>query len=112
MLQAIPEADREADDWDRLSMFLATVEDIELLDLGVTPETLLWRLFHEDAVRVHAPEPLDFHCGCDGGRIAQILRAYSEAERQGLADDDGVIRARCEFCGATHAVEATALMTS
>jgi molecular chaperone Hsp33 len=92
-------------------MFLGTVEDIELLDHTVTPETLLWRLFHEDAVRVHAPEKLDFHCGCDGARIARILRAYSETEREGLADDDGVIRARCEFCGATHAVEAKALLT-
>jgi molecular chaperone Hsp33 len=111
MLQAIPEASREADDWERLSLFLTTVEDIELLDLGVTPETLLWRLFHEDAVRVHAPEPLAFHCGCDAGRIARILRAYSEAEREGLADDDGIIRARCEFCGATHAIVAKALLT-
>jgi molecular chaperone Hsp33 len=112
MLQAVPEASREADDWERLTLFLATVEDIELLDLTVTPETLLWRLFHEDAVRVHAPEPLDFHCGCDGARIARILRAYPEAEREGLADDDGVIRARCEFCGATHSIEASSLLAS
>jgi molecular chaperone Hsp33 len=112
MLQAIPDAARAEDDWERLSMFLATVEDIELLDLAVTPETLLWRLFHEDKVRVHSPEPLDFHCACDGDRIARILRAYSEAEREGLADDDGVIRARCEFCGATHSIAAKALLVS
>lgn len=112
MLQAIPEASREADDWERLSMFVGTVEDIELLDLTVPPETLLWRLFHEHAVRVHAPERLDFHCGCDSARIARILRAYSEAEREGLADADGIIRARCEFCGATHAIEVTALTRS
>jgi molecular chaperone Hsp33 len=112
MLQAIPEATREADDWERLSLFVATVEDIELLDVDLTPETLLWRLFHEDAVRVHAYEPLGFHCGCDGGRIARILRAYSKAEREGLADGDGIIRARCEFCGATHAIDGNALLTT
>jgi molecular chaperone Hsp33 len=106
MLQAIPEQERDEDDWNRLSMFLQTVEDIELLDTTLAPEELLWRLFHEDAVRVHTPESLDFRCGCDSDRIARILRAYSEADREGLADPDGVIRARCEFCGALHAIGA------
>jgi molecular chaperone Hsp33 len=104
MLQAIPEREREEDDWNRLSMFLETVEDIELLDTSLSAEELLWRLFHEDAVRVHAPERLDFHCGCDGARIAQVLRAYPAPELEGLADADGLIRARCEFCGTVHAV--------
>jgi molecular chaperone Hsp33 len=110
MLQAIPEQSRDEDDWNRLAMFLETVEDIELLDTSLPAEELLWRLFHEDAVRVHVPEQLGFHCGCDGDRIAQVLRAYSEADRKGLADDDGVIRARCEFCGAVHAVGAQTLV--
>jgi len=106
MLQAIPEQERDEDDWNRLSMFLQTVEDIELLDTGLAPEDLLWRLFHEDAVRVHASERLDFYCGCNTERIARVLRAYDEGDRRGLADADGSIRARCEFCGALHAIGA------
>lgn len=102
MLQAIPDAARDDDDWTRFSLFLETVEDIELLDTGLPAEDLLWRLFHEDAVRVHAPERLEFHCGCDGARIARILGAYSEDDRRGLEDPDGMIRARCEFCGTVH----------
>lgn len=106
MLQAIPDKERDADDWERLSLFLRSVEDIELLDTDLTAEQLLWRLFHQDQVRVHAPEPIVFHCGCDGERIARILAAYSPQDREGLADGDGVIRARCEFCGAVHAIPA------
>ena len=109
MLQAIPEQAREDDDWNRLSMFLETVEDLEMLDPSLPAEELLWRLFHEDAVRVHTPEQLEFRCGCDGSRIARILRAYPEADREGLADADGIIRARCEFCGAVHAIGAREL---
>ena len=104
MLQAIPEQNRSEDDWNRLSMFLGTIADMELLDTDLAAEDLLWRLFHEDDVRVHAPEPLDFHCGCDGARIARILRSYSDRDRRGLADPDGIIRARCEFCGTIHAI--------
>jgi len=104
MLQAIPDASRDEDDWNRLSLFLETVEDIELLDTALPAEDLLWRLFHEDSVRVHTPERLAFHCGCDGTRIAGILRAYTDEERRALADADGIVRARCEFCGIVHAI--------
>jgi molecular chaperone Hsp33 len=33
-----------------------------------------------------------------------VLRSYAPSDRAGLADPDGVIRARCEFCGAVHAL--------
>lgn len=112
MLQAIPQANRDEDDWERLSMFLKSVEDIELLDTSLAAEQLLWRLFHEDEVRVHNPEALVFHCGCDGSRIARILGAYSAAEREELADPDGIIRARCEFCGTVHPIGAGELSAS
>ncbi|HTW36351.1 MAG TPA: Hsp33 family molecular chaperone HslO [Rhizomicrobium sp.] len=104
MLQATPEGTVDVDDWERLSLFLATLEDFELVDVGLAAETLLWRLFHEDEVRVHPAEPMRFRCGCETARIASVLRAYADSERAGLADADGIIRAKCEFCGAVHEI--------
>jgi molecular chaperone Hsp33 len=116
MLQMTPnEATRESedgqlsDDWERLSLILGTVEDLELVDTALAPETLLWRLFHQDEVRVHPPEPVAFRCDCDTGRITGILKSYSAEDRAGLADTDGIIRARCEFCGKTHEIGPEAL---
>jgi molecular chaperone Hsp33 len=105
MLQVTPDAQRSDDDWDRLSMFLKTVEAIELVDTSLPAETLLWRLFHEDETRVLPAEPITFRCDCDGERIASILKSYSDEDREGLADPDGVIRARCEFCGTVHEID-------
>ena len=109
MLQMTPETakqgqETQSDDWDRLSLLLKTVEDIELVDTSLSPETLLWRLFHEDEVRVAPPERVTFRCDCDTSRITQILKRYTPQEREGLADPDGVIRARCEFCGKSHEI--------
>lgn len=104
MLQATPAGTVDVDDWERLSLFLATLEDFELVDVGLPAETLLWRLFHEDEVRVHTAEPIQFRCSCETARIASVLRAYSESEREGLADPDGIIRAKCEFCGTVHEI--------
>jgi molecular chaperone Hsp33 len=109
MLQMTPEAakhgaESRSDDWERLSLLLKTVEDLELVDTSLAPETLLWRLFHEDEVRVQPPEPVIFRCDCDAARITMVLKSYGPEDRAGLADPDGIIRARCEFCGKTHEI--------
>jgi len=104
MLQATPGVPRPADDWERLTTLAATVEDIELLDTALAAETLLWRLFSQEEVRVQPAEEIAFRCDCDGKRIAAVLKSYSEEERAGLADPDGIIRAKCEFCGAVHEI--------
>jgi molecular chaperone Hsp33 len=109
MLQATPGAKRSDDDWERLVMHLRTTEDLELLDTSLPGEALLWRLFNEDEVRVLPAEPIAFRCDCDRERIAAVLRSYSAEDRAGLADEDGIIRARCEFCGTVHEVKADAV---
>jgi molecular chaperone Hsp33 len=112
MLQATPEGQGADDDWERLAMFLNSVEDIELLDTNLAAEQLLWRLFHEDETRVLPFVRTEFRCGCKPDRIAAVLRSYSAQQRDGLADPDGLIRARCEFCGAVHAIDPGSLETA
>ena len=81
------------------------MEDLELVDTQLAPETLLWRLFHEDEVRVQPPEPVAFRCDCDAARITQVLKGYAPEERAGLADPDRRSSApRCEFCGTAHEI--------
>lgn len=105
LLQTVPGETRgDEDDWQRLGYILDTLEDFELIDTGLSAEDLLWRLFNEDEIRVHPSEPVEFRCDCRTDRIASVLRAYSPEEREGLADEDGIIRAQCEFCGKEHDV--------
>ncbi|HXC56194.1 MAG TPA: Hsp33 family molecular chaperone HslO [Rhizomicrobium sp.] len=110
MLQATPEGFGADDDWERLSSFLTTVEDIELLDTQLPAEKLLWRLFHDDEARVLPYQPVEFRCSCDTSRISAVLKSYAPKERDGLADPDGLIRARCEFCGTVHAIDPRTLV--
>ncbi len=104
MLQATPDAPKLDDDFERLTSHLRTVEAVELVDDGVSAEQILWRLFHEDEVRVHTAERIAFRCECSMERIASVLKQYTAEERKTLADPDGVIRAKCEFCGKVHEI--------
>jgi molecular chaperone Hsp33 len=106
MVQAMPGANAEdvraSDDWRRVGLFLSTLQDIELLDTDITAESVLWRLFHEDEVRVHSSQSLHFECGCEPERIRSVLKSYPVEELRELPDPDGVIRTRCEFCGSVY----------
>src|SRR5262249_32934085 len=52
------------EDWNRARHLAATVEDHELLDPLLSPERLLYRLFHEEGVRVTRATPLVAACRC------------------------------------------------
>jgi molecular chaperone Hsp33 len=56
------------DAWDRTRMLAATVEDHELLDPLLAPERLLFRLFHEEGVRVYPAHPMAMRCRCSRDR--------------------------------------------
>ena len=89
------EEDREQ--WDRAAAFLATTQADELLDPGLSPEDLLYRLYHEDGVRVFDARPLRAACSCNAAKIAAVLSRYSAEDLADLADD-GRIKVSCDFC--------------
>ena len=59
---------------------------------------LLYRLFHEDGVRVFDPRPLAARCRCSAEKVSKVLAALPEAEVAGLIEDDGLVHVACEFC--------------
>ncbi len=91
-------ADDRSDDWVRAAALFSTVERHELVDPQVEAERLLYRLFHEDGVRVFERQPLSFGCRCSAERVASVLSQYPTVELMELTGDDGQIRATCEFC--------------
>jgi molecular chaperone Hsp33 len=91
-----------AEDWLRASTLFATVEPHELVDPQVAPERLLYRLYHEDGVRVFETQVLEFGCRCSADRVATVLQQYPDEEIKTLADADGQIRATCEFCSTVY----------
>jgi molecular chaperone Hsp33 len=88
------------DGWRRTQALAATVEDHELLDPTLSPERLLYRLFHEEEVRAFEATPLDAQCNCSRERVETMLNQFSAEELDSMAEND-VITVTCEFCN-TH----------
>ena len=106
MLQRQPEdelnAEQEAmeDAWRRALAFMSTVTSEDLLSPELSPNDLLYRLFHEDGVRVYRHQSLSFACRCSRGRAASILAALPAAEIDDLTVEGQVI-VTCQFCSSS-----------
>lgn len=92
----------EADKWVEARALLGTLTDAELADPDLSPERLLFRLYHETGVRVFEPIVMEERCTCSAERIeAMLAESFSDAEREDMAVD-GEIEVVCEFCSTAY----------
>jgi molecular chaperone Hsp33 len=94
-------ADEVEDGWRRTLAFMASSTPEELLDARLAPNDLLYRLFHEDGVRVFATAGLRPGCRCSRERVERVLRSLPEDELETFKVD-GRISVTCEFCSASY----------
>jgi molecular chaperone Hsp33 len=85
------------DDWRRTMVLLGSVKDEELLSTEIGAEDLLFRLFHEEGVRVYETHPLEKSCRCSAERVEGVLSTMSDEDIDEITVD-GKITMTCEFC--------------
>lgn len=96
--------DSAEEEWGRAVALLETTEDHELLDPLVAPETLLYRLFHEDGVRIFEAHDMERVCRCSMERSRGLLRSFPQEEFADMIEE-GLLRVRCEFCNTEYAFD-------
>lgn len=91
----------EDDAWIEGQSLINTVEDIELIDPDLSGERLLFRLFHEQGVRVFASLPMQAKCSCSRDAVAGMLSSFAPDDRAGMVKD-GKVEVTCEFCSSVY----------
>ena len=99
-LDILPSDDGD-DPWRRTMMLMATGTDAEMLDPDLAPRRYLYRLFHEEGLRVTPPRRLMRGCRCSEERILNVLHQFPQAELVDLSID-GAVEVTCEFCNALY----------
>jgi molecular chaperone Hsp33 len=104
MLQRVPPeggyrliADDVEDGWRRAMVLMSSATPVELVDPELSPRRLLFRLFHEEGVRVFRTQPVEARCRCSRERIGRILRSFPQVDIDELRQDP-VTTVTCEFC--------------
>ncbi len=100
-LQKMPGADqRDPDGWHRISQLASTVKNTELLELDA--ETLLLRLFHEEAesrgLRLYDAQTVVYHCPEDREKVRDMIRGIGRADAEAILAEHGEILIRDDIC--------------
>jgi molecular chaperone Hsp33 len=107
LVQHLPEGEEGRDrihtrldspEWEHVRILAETIKGHELTDSTLPLSDALWRLFHEDEVRVLAAIPLAKGCRCNFDYIRGVLGRFGAQERSEMVDEDGFISVDCEFC--------------
>ena len=103
MIQQLPGTQSSEEDWTRAQALFDTLQADELL--ATDAQTLLYRLFHEEGVRVLASQPLQFGCSCSRERVGAMLLSLGREEAFAAIQGE---RAEiiCEFCNQRYLFDA------
>lgn len=95
-------AGEDDDAWNRAQILATTIEAHEMLDPLLSPDHLLYRLFHEEGVRAYTARPIESYCRCSAERLASVLKTFKSVELVDMQEADGLVAVTCEFCNATY----------
>jgi molecular chaperone Hsp33 len=92
-------------DWEHVAVLAGTISHDELLDRGLSLESIAWRLFHEEEeVRVLPGAALSRGCRCSTAHYESIIARFPADEQEDMRGPDGVIAVDCAFCSRTFAL--------
>jgi molecular chaperone Hsp33 len=83
--------------WTAATTLAATLTDEELLDDSITPDRLLYRLFHTEGAVMDRARALSYGCRCSRARLADILEGFPVDDLDHMSIE-GTITMTCEFC--------------
>lgn len=110
LLQQLP-ADRLKDtdereaSWQHAVALADTLKAEELL--GLDNETVLHRLYHQEALRLFDPRALQFRCSCSRERSSRALISLGQADAEALVQEHGgSVEIDCQFCNERYLFDA------
>ncbi|TLU65814.1 Hsp33 family molecular chaperone HslO [Thalassotalea litorea] len=103
LLQVLPDSDdkqQQLTDFEHVSQLTATVKDEELFLLEA--EQLLYRLYHQEKVRLFEPQAVSFKCGCSEDKCLAAIMNLSKQEIEDHIEEYMTIDMTCDYCQKTY----------
>lgn len=100
LLQVLPDGKGADNDFDHLSKLTETVKDEELFTLPAND--VLYRLYHQEKVKVFEPHDVSFKCGCSRQRSESAIVAIDRQEVEKMLAELGKITLHCDYCGSDY----------
>ncbi|PKH02547.1 Hsp33 family molecular chaperone HslO [Psychromonas sp. MB-3u-54] len=104
LLQTLPAVDENHEaDFQHVSALASTVKEEELYTLA--NDELLYRLYHQETVRLFEVQPIRFQCSCSKERCLTSLASITAEEILEMLNEQGSIDMHCEYCASDYHFE-------
>ncbi len=82
--------------WEHATKLGETLTENELLNLD--NETLLYRLYHGESIRLFEKKRVQFHCPCQRARMLEVVRTVGRKDAMAILKTHKSIDVVCKFC--------------
>jgi len=99
LLQLLPDSgskQQQQEDFDHLCQLTHTITTEEVFSL--TAEQLLYRLYHQEQVRLFDPQSVSYVCGCSEVKCLQAISQMQPDEISAILEEQGSINMTCDYC--------------
>ncbi|MGF1738857.1 Hsp33 family molecular chaperone HslO [Photobacterium satsumensis] len=100
LLQILPDGQGDEGDFDHLEQLTETVKNEELFSLEA--QDVLFRLYHQETVKLFDPQDVIFQCGCSRERSASAICSIERSEVERIITEEGKVSLHCDYCGTSY----------
>ncbi|WP_448569449.1 Hsp33 family molecular chaperone HslO [Thalassotalea ganghwensis] len=99
LVQLLPDGDNKEQqllDFEHLCQLTDTIKAEEVFNLDA--ETLLYRLYHQEKVRLFEPQHVTFQCSCSEEKCLNAIAQIEPAELKNIIAEQGSVNMTCDYC--------------
>ena len=107
LVQLLPDGDgsnnnkeKQQDDFQHLCQLTNTIKAEEIFNLEA--EALLYRLYHEEKVKLFEPQQVNYLCGCSADKCLGAISQIEPNEIKAILAEKGKISMTCDYCITTY----------
>lgn len=106
LVQLLPDGDdkeKQLNDFEHLCQLTNTIKKDEVFNLEA--EALLYRLYHQEEVRLFEPQAVSYQCTCSEEKCLDAISKIDESEVDSIIAEQGNVSMTCDYCLTTYAFD-------
>ncbi len=114
LIQLLPDGDgsnenieKQEHDYDHLCQLTNTIKAEEIFSLEA--QALLYRLYHQEKVRIFEPQAVTYQCGCSADKCLSAISQVEPSELKAIIAEQGKVSMTCDYCLTTYDFDELAL---
>ena len=106
LIQLLPDAgdkEQQQADFEHLCQLTNTLKPEEIFSLAT--EDLLYRLYHQEEVRLFEPQAVTYKCSCSEEKCLSAISQIAPSELESILVEQGSVSMTCDYCITTYKFE-------